>query len=124
MRHNWPDWALLFLLGAGIVITERAIPPHHMYLTEFELEQHKYPPKDHTVPSWAVPIISVLGPIVVMTVHGTYLHTSVALHHSAVLGAILSMALSGFVTNVLKIQVSSLTWVPLTLCTSWRWCLS
>jgi hypothetical protein len=110
MWHNWPDWILLFLLGAGILITERVITPHHMYLTEYELMKLKYPTKDHTVPTWAVPIVSVVGPVVVMTCHGTYLRTSVALHHSAILGAMLSMVLSGFMTNVLKIQVRLLSW--------------
>ncbi|XP_015693877.1 lipid phosphate phosphatase 2-like isoform X2 [Oryza brachyantha] len=66
VRLHMYDWIVLILLVAvdGIL---NVIEPFHRFVGSDMMTDLRYPMKDNTVPFWAVPIIGIIGPIIIIT---------------------------------------------------------
>lgn len=100
VRFHLHDWVILF----GLLILDRVlanIRPFHRFVGEFSLDNIRYPLKGNTVPFWAVPIISVIFPLIFIV--STYIRRKDPrdLHH-ATLGLLFSVLLSATVTDAVK----------------------
>ncbi|KAF5940302.1 hypothetical protein HYC85_021469 [Camellia sinensis] len=67
-RIHMHDWLILLLLFVMEVILN-VIEPFHRFVGEDMLTDLKYPLKGNTVPFWAVPVICILLPLVVILIY-------------------------------------------------------
>lgn len=104
-RRCVKDWALLLILLGFLAYTEFGVSGRRQYITDRVLEAVQYPRESDTVPSWAVPVYSLLGPPVVICAHGSVLDVTVGMRHTAVLASLFSTAASALSTNVFKVTV-------------------
>jgi hypothetical protein len=82
------------------------------YITDADLEDIKYPHESSTVPSWSVPVITMLSPPIFLHAHGAVVQLPTAIRHYATLGGLFSTTLSALSTNVFKLTVR----FPITSC--------
>lgn len=80
-------------------------PGRKQYITQRVLDAVQFPHEPDTVPSWAVPVMSLLGPPVVICAHGALAEVMLPARHSAVLASLFSTAVSALSTNVFKLTV-------------------
>ncbi|CAN0871439.1 Lipid phosphate phosphatase 1 [Linum grandiflorum] len=101
-RTHMHDWLILLLLIV-IEIVLNVIEPFHRFVGKDMLTDLSFPLKSNTVPVWAVPIVAVLLPLVIISVYYFIRRDVYDLHH-AVLG---SFAGLGFIALYLsgKIRV-------------------
>ncbi|KAJ9540840.1 hypothetical protein OSB04_027346 [Centaurea solstitialis] len=99
-RIHMHDWLILTLLVALLIILY-LIHPFHRYVGQHMMSDVKYPMKDSTIPSWAVPLYAVFLPMAVFS--GFYIRRRDVydLHH-AVLGLLFSVLITGVLTQALK----------------------
>ncbi|GAA96449.1 uncharacterized protein L969DRAFT_103395 [Mixia osmundae IAM 14324] len=99
-----PDWLLTIVLWIVFYLIDNA----HGYFREFDLTdgsiQHTYAVHER-VPVWALAIIGAIAPLVIMAAISLGLIGSFWDFHNAVLGLVLSLALSTTVTDTIKITV-------------------
>lgn len=94
------DWIVLVLLAVvdGVL---NIIEPFHRFVGSDMMTDLRYPMKDNTVPFWAVPIIGIIGPMIIIT--GIYFkrRNVYDLHH-AILGLLFSVLITAVLTDAIK----------------------
>ncbi|PSR91126.1 Lipid phosphate phosphatase [Actinidia chinensis var. chinensis] len=100
VRAHMHDWLILLLLVVVEVILN-LIEPFHRFVGEEMLTDLKYPMKGNTVPFWAVPVIAILVPLVVILVY-YFIRWDVYDFHQAILGLLFSVLITGVITDAIK----------------------
>ncbi|KAG9449568.1 hypothetical protein H6P81_009533 [Aristolochia fimbriata] len=99
-RFHMHDWLILILLGV-IEIVLNVINPFYRFVGQDMMTDLKYPHQDNTVPFWAVPLIAVLLPFLVILVVYFYRRDVYDFHH-AILGLLYSALITGVITDAIK----------------------
>ncbi|KAH9746670.1 Lipid phosphate phosphatase 2 [Citrus sinensis] len=100
LKLHMHDWLILLLLGV-IEIILNVIEPFHRFVGEDMMTDLRYPMKDNTVPFWAVPLIAILLPFIVVHVYYFIRRDVYDLHH-AILGLLYSVLITGVITDAIK----------------------
>ncbi|XP_057995725.1 lipid phosphate phosphatase 2 isoform X2 [Hevea brasiliensis] len=95
-RTHMHDWLILLLLVVIDVILN-VIEPFHRFVGRDMMTDLSYPLKDNTVPFWAVPIVAILLPFVIILVYYFIRRDVYDLHH-AILGS--SQSLIDFIVLI------------------------
>ncbi|KAL7608827.1 hypothetical protein Lser_V15G11738 [Lactuca serriola] len=99
-RAHMHDWfVFIFLVIMEIILN--VIEPFHRFVGAEMMEDLKYPLQDNTVPIWAVPIIAILLPFVVILIY-YFIRKDVYDLHQAVLGLLFSVLVTGVLTDAIK----------------------
>ncbi|KAG1334718.1 Lipid phosphate phosphatase 2 [Cocos nucifera] len=99
-RLHMHDWIILLLLGV-IEIILNVIDPFYRFVGKDMMTDLKYPLKSNTVPFWAVPVIGIVLPFVVII--GIYFkRRDVYDFHHAILGLLYSVLVTGVITDAIK----------------------
>ncbi|XP_021912200.1 lipid phosphate phosphatase 2-like isoform X2 [Carica papaya] len=80
-RIHMHDWLILLLLIV-IVVVLNVIEPFHRFVGEDMMTDLKYPLKDNTVPFWAVGLIAIVLPMIVIFVYYFVRKDVYDLHHA------------------------------------------
>ncbi|XP_057481390.1 lipid phosphate phosphatase 2-like [Actinidia eriantha] len=99
-RTHMHDWLILMLLVVIYVILN-LIHPFHRFVGKDMMDDLKYPLKDNTVPSWAVPIYAILLPMAIVVFFYFRRRDVYDLHH-AILGLLFSVLVTAVITSALK----------------------
>ncbi|KAJ7943095.1 lipid phosphate phosphatase 2, partial [Quillaja saponaria] len=99
-RTHMNDWMILFLLVA-IDITLNVIEPFHRFVGEGMMTDLRYPLKENTVPFWAVPLVAILLPFLVILIY-YFIRWDVYDLHNAILGLLFSVLITGVLTDAIK----------------------
>ncbi|GAA0151495.1 phosphatase [Lithospermum erythrorhizon] len=99
-RIHMHDWLILALLVV-IDIILNVIEPFHRFVGEDMMTDISYPLKENTVPLWAVPIVAVILPLVVIVIYYFIRQDVYDLHH-AVLGLLYAVLITGVITDAIK----------------------
>ncbi|AQK97648.1 Lipid phosphate phosphatase 2 [Zea mays] len=75
--------------------------PFHRFVGSEMMTDLRYPMKGNTVPFWAVPIIGIIGPMVIITVIYFKKRNVYDLHH-AILGLLFSVLITAVLTDAIK----------------------
>ncbi|AQK97639.1 Lipid phosphate phosphatase 2-like [Zea mays] len=99
-RLHMYDWIVLILLAVldGVL---NIIEPFHRFVGSEMMTDLRYPMKGNTVPFWAVPIIGIIGPMVIITVIYFKKRNVYDLHH-AILGLLFSVLITAVLTDAIK----------------------
>ncbi|CAD6230220.1 unnamed protein product [Miscanthus lutarioriparius] len=99
-RLHTYDWVVLVLLAVldGVL---NIIEPFHRFVGSEMMTDLRYPMKDNTVPFWAVPIIGIIGPIIIITAIYFKKRNVYDLHH-AILGLLFSVLITAVLTDAIK----------------------
>ncbi|KAK4750808.1 hypothetical protein SAY87_004290 [Trapa incisa] len=103
MRAHCHDWSILLLIIATGV-SMYFIEPFHRFIGEDTMQDLKYPLKGNSIPSWTVPIYSILLPILVFVANYIFRRDVYDLHH-ATLGLLYSIGLTIVITNAFNLSV-------------------
>ncbi|XBI24318.1 hypothetical protein VPH35_049434 [Triticum aestivum] len=101
-KHTY-DWVVLTLLAAAVVVLHYA-PPFNRFVGKDMMADIRYPVKQSTVPAWAVPVISMLCPVLVFVAVYVARRDVYDLHH-ATLGVIFAVLITAAFTDVIKTAV-------------------
>lgn len=101
--HHKQDWLILVLLAAvdGLL---NMIEPFHRYVGENMMRDLMFPFKEDTIPMWAVPILSIIIPILIFITFYFTRRDIYDLHH-AILGLMFSSLITGVITDAIKDSV-------------------
>ncbi|XP_022878914.1 lipid phosphate phosphatase 2-like isoform X2 [Olea europaea var. sylvestris] len=99
-RVHMHDWLILLLLVV-IEIILNIIEPFHRFVGEEMMTDLKYPLQDNTIPFWAVPIIAIILPFIVIIIFYFIRHDVYDLHQ-AILGLLFSVLITGVITDAIK----------------------
>ncbi|KQK02600.1 putative lipid phosphate phosphatase 3, chloroplastic [Brachypodium distachyon] len=99
-RKHTHDWVVLILLAAAVLALHYA-PSFARFVGKDMMTDIKYPVKQSTVPAWAVPIISILCPVVMFISLYVARRDVYDLHH-ATLGVLFAVLLTGALTDAIK----------------------
>ncbi|XP_057968011.1 putative lipid phosphate phosphatase 3, chloroplastic isoform X2 [Malania oleifera] len=99
-RTHMHDWVILILLLV-IELMMYLIHPFYRFVGQDMMSDLKYPMKSNTVPSWAVPMYSVLLPIAIFLIVYFRRREVYDLHH-AVLGILFSVLITAVITDAIK----------------------
>ncbi|PSR87838.1 Lipid phosphate phosphatase, partial [Actinidia chinensis var. chinensis] len=99
-RTHVHDWLISMLLVV-IYVMLNLIHPFHRFVGKDMMDDLKYPLKDNTVPSWAVPIHAVLLPMAIFLFFYFRRRDVYDLHH-AILGLLFSVLVTAVITSALK----------------------
>ncbi|XP_014520294.1 lipid phosphate phosphatase 2 isoform X2 [Vigna radiata var. radiata] len=99
-RRHMQDWLILLLLAIidGIL---NVIEPFHRFVGQGMMTDLSYPLKDNTLPFWAVPIVAILLPIVLILVYYFFRKDVYDFHH-AILGLLFSVLITAVITDAIK----------------------
>jgi len=99
-RLHMYDWIVLVLLAVldGVL---NIIEPFHRFVGSEMMTDLRYPMKDNTVPFWAVPIIGIIGPMLIITAIYFKRRNVYDLHH-AILGLLFSVLITAVLTDAIK----------------------
>ncbi|KAL6874167.1 hypothetical protein ACP4OV_014249 [Aristida adscensionis] len=99
-RLHLSDWVVLALLAAADVLLN-VVEPFHRFVGEDMVPDLRYPLQGNTVPVWAVPVIAVVAPAVIIV--GIYMkrRNVYDLHH-AILGLLFSVLITAVLTDAIK----------------------
>ncbi|XP_027337482.1 probable lipid phosphate phosphatase 4 [Abrus precatorius] len=94
------DWLILQLLAVmeGIL---NFIEPFHRYVGKEMMTDLMFPFKEDTIPMWAVPILSILLPILIFVAFYFARRDAYDLHH-ATLGLMFASLITGVITDSIK----------------------
>ncbi|KAK7301640.1 hypothetical protein RJT34_12510 [Clitoria ternatea] len=94
------DWLILMFLGVmeGVL---NMIEPFHRYVGKDMMGDLMYPFKEDTIPMWAVPIFSILIPILIFVAFYFVRRDAYDLHH-ATLGLMFASLITGVITDAIK----------------------
>ncbi|XBI15229.1 hypothetical protein VPH35_057686 [Triticum aestivum] len=98
-KHTY-DWVVLILLAAFVVVLHYA-PPFNRFVGKDMMTDIRYPVKQSTVPAWAVPVISMLCPVLVFIALYVARRDVYDLHH-AILGVVFAVLITAAFTDVIK----------------------
>ncbi|KAG6537700.1 hypothetical protein ZIOFF_002795 [Zingiber officinale] len=100
LRFHMQDWIILILL-AIIDGCLNVIEPFHRFVGRDMMTDLRYPMKKNTVPFWAVPILGIVLPFLIIL--GIYFKRNNVLDlHNAVLGLLFSTFITGVLTDAIK----------------------
>ncbi|XP_073294319.1 LOW QUALITY PROTEIN: putative lipid phosphate phosphatase 3, chloroplastic [Primulina huaijiensis] len=99
-KTHMHDWMILILLGVILVVL-KLINPFYRFVGEDMMSDLRYPLKSNTVPTWIVPIYSILLPIVVFLLFYFRRRDVYDLHH-ATLGLLFSILITAVLTDAIK----------------------
>ena len=86
-----------------------------------EYWRYSYPlHENNTVPSWTVPMIATVGPLLVIAVLSLVFRPTRAELHSVIMGLLSSVFITATLTNIIKIGVSALAHLTTCLAKSWQ----
>ncbi|KAF3438603.1 hypothetical protein FNV43_RR21366 [Rhamnella rubrinervis] len=94
------DWLILLLLVVIDILLNK-IEPFHRFVGEDMMSTLKYPLKENTIPFWAVPVYSILLPLLIICIFYFYRRDVYDLHH-AILGLLFSVLITGVITDAIK----------------------
>ncbi|OAY81931.1 Lipid phosphate phosphatase 2 [Ananas comosus] len=99
-RLHMYDWIILVLLAItdGLL---NIIEPFHRFVGKDMMTDLRYPMKSNTVPFWAVPIIGIVLPIVIIVAIYFKKRNVYDLHH-AILGLLFSVLITAVITDAIK----------------------
>ncbi|KAJ3674375.1 hypothetical protein LUZ60_004991 [Juncus effusus] len=99
-RFHLYDWIILVLLAVTYGLLN-IIEPFHRFVGRDMMNDLRYPLKGNTVPFWAVPIIAIIGPVLIIS--GIYIKKKNVydLHH-AILGLLFSVLITAIITEAIK----------------------
>ncbi|KAM7275351.1 hypothetical protein ACFE04_017217 [Oxalis oulophora] len=95
--HDWLILILLIIIFAGLNLIE----PFHRFVGVDMMTDLKYPLKDNTVPFWAVPIIAIVLPFVIIIIY-YFKRKDVYDLHQAILGLLFSVLITAVITDAIK----------------------
>ncbi|KAF9100592.1 hypothetical protein BGX29_006465 [Mortierella sp. GBA35] len=98
------DWVLCIVLIALFLALDKLMPFKRQFSVEDVSLMYPYKEKE-TIPTWALIVIAVVFPAVLMAVVSFAIRRSSYDFHSGFLGLLLSVSLSIVVTQVLKVTV-------------------
>ncbi|KAJ4765491.1 hypothetical protein LUZ62_075866 [Rhynchospora pubera] len=99
-RKHLCDWLTLILLIAILTLLSTG-PPFYRFVGKDMMTDLKYPHKPNTVPPWAIPVISIVCPVVIIL--GIFVHRrDVYDLHQAILGLLFSVVITGVITDAIK----------------------
>ncbi|XP_072964578.1 lipid phosphate phosphatase 2-like isoform X1 [Typha angustifolia] len=99
-KKHMHDWIILVFLVLMVVCLHVA-HPFYRFVGKEMMTDLKYPLKNNTVPAWAVPIISLLLPVLIFIAFYFRRRDVYDLHH-AVLGLLFSVLITGVITGAIK----------------------
>ncbi|XP_073151047.1 putative lipid phosphate phosphatase 3, chloroplastic [Henckelia pumila] len=99
-KTHMHNWLILILLGVILVVL-KCINPFYRFVGEDMMSDLRYPLKSNTVPTWSVPIYSILLPIVVFLLFYFRRRDVYDLHH-ATLGLLFSILITAVLTDAIK----------------------
>ncbi|XP_028092991.1 lipid phosphate phosphatase 2-like isoform X2 [Camellia sinensis] len=99
-RNHRHDWLILLLLVVTEIILYM-INPFYRFVGEEMMVDLKLPLKPNTVPVWAVPMYSILLPIVIFLFFYIRRNDVYDLHHS-ILGLLFAVLITGVLTDAIK----------------------
>ncbi|XP_041011007.1 lipid phosphate phosphatase 2-like isoform X1 [Juglans microcarpa x Juglans regia] len=99
-RLHMRDWLSLVLLVV-IDLILNFIEPFHRFVGEGMMIDLRYPLKGNTVPFWAVPILGILLPFIVILIY-YFIRRDVYDLHQAVLGLLFSVLITAVITDAIK----------------------
>lgn len=102
--QNWRNWTCFGIFVILFCIVEYAIQPFKKHISEDELSDLKFPKTDETVPTFIVPLCSLLIPTGVYLVHYCSNRDARELH-DLIFGSLLSLSLTALTTASLKVYV-------------------
>jgi diacylglycerol diphosphate phosphatase/phosphatidate phosphatase len=100
----WLNWGTVILLGIIAVSMEKAAP-REAYIRKDILPMISYPLFANTVPSWAVPVIAIPGPIAVFALLMFLGKVRASDMHTLTLALLTAVLLTGAITNCIKAPV-------------------
>lgn len=95
--HDWLILALLMVLDLILNLIE----PFHRFVGEGMMIDLRYPLKGNTVPFWAVPLVAILLPFVIISIYYIIRRDVYDLHH-AILGLLYSVLIAAVITDAIK----------------------
>nr|KAJ0205223.1 hypothetical protein LSAT_V11C500229260 [Lactuca sativa] len=95
--HDW--FVFIFLVIMEIILN--VIEPFHLLVGAEMMDDLKYPLQDNIVPIWAVLIIAILLPLVVILIY-YFIRKDVYDLHQAVLGLLFLVLVTGVLTDAIK----------------------
>ncbi|KAB1205613.1 Lipid phosphate phosphatase 2 [Morella rubra] len=99
-RMHMHDWLILALLMVLDLILN-LIEPFHRFVGEGMMIDLRYPLKGNTVPFWAVPLVAILLPFVIISIYYIIRRDVYDLHH-AILGLLYSVLITAVITDAIK----------------------
>ncbi|RZC61389.1 hypothetical protein C5167_023141 [Papaver somniferum] len=99
-RTHMHDWLILLLLMV-IEVVLNVIEPFHRFVGQDMMTDLMYPLQDNTVPFWAVPLVAILLPMVIIAGIYYYRRDVYDLHH-AILGLLFAVLITGVLTDAIK----------------------
>ncbi|KAI3841439.1 hypothetical protein MKW92_010770 [Papaver armeniacum] len=99
-RTHMHDWLILLLLMV-IEVVLNVIEPFHRFVGQDMMTDLMYPLQDNTVPIWAVPLVAILLPMVIIAGIYYYRRDVYDLHH-AILGLLFAVLITGVLTDAIK----------------------
>lgn len=99
-RFHMHDWLILFLLVV-IDIVLNVIEPFHRFVGSDMMTDLRYPLKENTIPFWAVPIVAIILPLLVILVF-YFIRRDVYDVHQALLGLLYSVLITAVLTDAIK----------------------
>ncbi|KAJ0094839.1 hypothetical protein Patl1_15089 [Pistacia atlantica] len=94
------DWLILILLGV-IEIVLNVIEPFHRFVGKDMMADLTYPMKPNTIPFWAVPMIGIVLPCIIIYAY-YFFRKDVYDLHNAILGLLYSTLITGVITDAIK----------------------
>mmetsp|Transcript_13897 Transcript_13897/g.35712 ORF Transcript_13897/g.35712 Transcript_13897/m.35712 type:complete len:291 (+) Transcript_13897:102-974(+) len=103
-RGSLADWCCLSGALVVLLLIRSAVPPHEQYITQADWPSYMYPRHPNTVPSWSVPVISlVISPAFFAVAY--LVRRNVQELHMMLLGCVSSVVYCGLITEILKRMV-------------------
>lgn len=100
LQYHKHDWFMI--LGLGVIeIVLNVITPFYRFVGKDMMTDLKYPMKANTVPFWAVPIIAIILPILIFSIHYVRKKDLNDLHH-AILGLLFAVLITAVITDSIK----------------------
>ncbi|KAI8967606.1 phosphatidic acid phosphatase type 2/haloperoxidase [Mycotypha africana] len=98
------DWVLVIIMIIIFFAIDSVDPHHREFSIHDEALMHYYTVNE-TVPVWALVMIAIVAPIVIIAIVALAVRRSFLDFHSALLGLALSLSLTIMITDVIKVTV-------------------
>ncbi|KAF9923702.1 hypothetical protein FBU30_006233 [Linnemannia zychae] len=98
------DWVLCIVLIALFLMLDNLTPFKRQFSVEDTSLMYPYKEKE-TIPTWALVVISIIFPAVMMAIISLAIRRSIYDFHNGILGLLLSASLTIAVTQVVKVTV-------------------
>jgi len=105
MRQRWLDWVFFVVILVLMCVLEYSVDPYVRFVPKNEIQELNYPMKIDTVPSWMVPVIGLVLPVVFFSIYKFGWKCEAREYHDLILGAWMNTALTGCLTSALKVSV-------------------